>query len=196
MALSFITDKERLERRGEERRGEVTRPVTKLKGERKTGLTRGAFHHRDYGDEVVNGVKKNERHPITRARSRRYQYPSNVTRHGGSRPIRDLLNSYPSSLDIWSFLKQKEGWKEGSKEGSARNRCIDGRKRWREKGRKLISKRWRTGGEIPGKKTVSNSISKLQTLSLRREFRKEAIKQRGSSLFLPSTSPLFFIFFI
>lgn len=129
MALSFTTDKERLERRGEERRGEVTRPVTKLKGERKTGLTRGAFHHRDYGDEVVNGVKKNERHPITRARSRRYQYPSNVTRHGGSRPIRDLLNSYPSSLDIWSFLKQKEDSKEGSKEGSARNRCIDGRKR-------------------------------------------------------------------
>lgn len=73
------------------------------------------------------------------------------------------------------FLNEKEGL--GRWEGSVRNRCIEIRgKEWLEE----RSKRWKRGGEIPGKKSVSNSISKLQTLSLRREFRKEVIKQRGA----------------
>lgn len=58
----------------------------------------------------------------------------------------------------------------------------------------MISKRWRRG-EIPGKRTVSNSISKLQTLSLRREFRKEVIKQRGTLLTPSLHIPFFFYFF-
>lgn len=101
----------------------MTRPVTKLKGERKTGLTRGAFHHRDYGDEVVNGVKKNERHPITRARSRRYQYPSNrdTTRRLPSNP------RFIKQLPIISrhlVVSKAEGRLEGRVEGRKRGKSL------------------------------------------------------------------------